>query len=119
MFSKVPGRMGMILTLFLIHANVYNSVDGPKSRGMSYIEIWMIGTQIPILVALTEYGFVLYWKKIAEKSNQIHPKNENESIPDLDEKIKKLDLITMICSVIYLFLFTFFYAIGNPLKYLI
>ena len=50
--------MGMILTLFLIHANVYNSVDGPKSRGMSYIEVWMIGTQIPILVALTEYGFL-------------------------------------------------------------
>ena len=111
--------MGMIVTLYLIHTNVYNSVDAPHGRGFSCIEIWMIGTQIPILVALTEYGFVLYWKKVAEKTNQIQPKNENKSFPDLDERIKKLDLITMICSVIYLFLFTFFYAIGNPLKYII
>ena len=54
--------MGMILTLYLISANVYNSVKGPKSRGFSYIEVWMIGTQIPILIALLEYGFVLFLK---------------------------------------------------------
>ena len=42
----------MIVTLYLISANVYNSVEGPKSRGFSYIEFWMIGTQAPILLAL-------------------------------------------------------------------
>ena len=39
----------MVLTLYLISANVYNSVDAPNSRGFSYIEIWMLGTQFPIL----------------------------------------------------------------------
>ena len=58
--------MGMIVTLYLISANVYNSVEAPHPRGFSFIEIWMIGTQIPILLALCEYGFVLYLKKTAK-----------------------------------------------------
>ena len=33
-----------------------NFVKGPKSLGFSYIEVWMIGTQIPILIALLEYS---------------------------------------------------------------
>ena len=62
----------MILTLFLISANVYNSVEAPDGRGFSYIEVWMVGTQFPILLALCEYGFVLYLKKVEEKL----PKNQ-------------------------------------------
>ena len=46
----VPGRLGLLVTLDLIFANVYNSVEGPKSRGFSYIEVWMVGMQIPIIV---------------------------------------------------------------------
>ena len=62
--------MGMIVTLYLISANVYNSVDAPKGRRFSYIELWMLGSQCPILLALCEYGFVLYLKveKILEDS---------------------------------------------------
>ena len=59
--------MGMILTLFLISANVYNSVEAPDDSGFSYIDIWMVGTQFPILLALCQYGFVLYLKKIDKK----------------------------------------------------
>ena len=29
----VPGRMGMLITLFLILINSYNSVDAPPDRG--------------------------------------------------------------------------------------
>ena len=61
----------MIVTLYLISANVYNSVKAPKGRGFSYIEIWMVGTRFPILLALCQYGFVLYLKKIDKKT----PKN--------------------------------------------
>ncbi len=62
--------MGMIVTLYLISANVYNSVDAPNGRGFSYIEIWMLGAQFPILLALCEYGFILYLKKVAKKSEE-------------------------------------------------
>ena len=95
--NKVPGRMGMIVTLFLISANVYNSVEAPNGRGFSYIEIWMIGTQIPILLALLEYGFILHMKKMSKNN--------------LDESIKKLDYVTMIFSFIYFIIFAISYFI--------
>ena len=74
----------MIVTLYLISANVYNSVDAPHARGFSFIEIWMIGTQIPILLALCEYGFVLFLKKTVKKLNDQGLMRANESQSKLD-----------------------------------
>ena len=96
--------MGMIVTLYLISANVYNSVDAPKNRGFSYIEIWMLGTQFPILLALLEYGFVLYMKKVTKVSD------ENDT-NDYEEKIKKLDLVTMLVSFGCFIIFSSVYCI--------
>ena len=100
--------MGMIVTLYLISANVYSSVEAPKARGFSYIEIWMIGTQFPILLALCEYGFILYWKKIARKSGN---QNDVESKEKLDEQIKSLDFAMLIFSFVYFILFAIIYWI--------
>ena len=107
---KVPGRMGMIVTLFLISANVYNSVKAPKARGCSYIEIWMIGTQIPILVALFEYAIILYMKKNAKKSEiQIGILNFDNTEHNIEDKIKKIDSITMVISCLYFLTFSLSY----------
>ena len=77
--------MGMIVTLYLISANVYNSVEAPGDSGFSYIEIWMVGTQFPILLALFQYGFVLYLKKIDKKA----PKNRSAKKRHSCSKIMK------------------------------
>ena len=96
--------MGMIVTLYLISANVYNSVDAPKNRGFSYIEVWMFGTQYPILVALIEYGFILFLKKVAKLSDE----NEKKIF---EENIKILDLTTMIFSFCSFMMFASVYWI--------
>ena len=96
--------MGMIVTLYLISTNVYNSVDAPKNRGFSYIEIWMLGTQFPILLALFEYGFVLCYKKTVKITDQ----NEAKI---LEENFRKLDLITMIVSFCCFMMFASIYWI--------
>ena len=112
LYVKVPGRMGMIVMLYLISANVYNSVEANKNRGFSFIEVWMIGTQIPILFALCEYGFILYLKKASkEKGTQIHIMNIDKPRPCLDEKIKKLDFAAMVFSLIYFIIFSCIYRI--------
>ena len=112
LYVKVPGRMGMIVTLYLISANVYNSVEANKNRGFSFIEVWMIGTQIPILLALCEYGFILYLKKVSkEKDSQIHIMNIDKPRPCLDEKIKKLDFAAMVFSMFYFIIFSCIYRI--------
>ena len=104
--------MGMIVTLYLISANVYNAVEAPKSRGFSFIEIWMIGAQIPILLALVEYGFVLYLKKISKKfENKTEMLELGKPKQTLDDKIKKLDFATMIISFVYFITFASIYWI--------
>ena len=101
--------MAMILTLYLISSNVYNAVDAPNGRGFSNIEIWMVGAQFPILLALFEYGFVLYLKKNDENPdiNRVHQVQMgiDDSNSNLDAKVKKLDYATMTFS---LFFFTTF-----------
>ena len=78
----VPGRMGLLVTLFLISSNVYNSLDAPQGRGFSFIEIWLVGSQGPILLALIEYGCILAWKQHLSKSGS----------GQMDAKIKRLGL---------------------------
>ena len=104
--------MGMVLTLYLISANVYNSVDAPNSRGFSYIELWMLGTQFPILVALLEYGYILYLYKFANISaDKIKPMYFKQPNPELDKKIKRLDCITMTISFFSFVIFATIYWI--------
>ena len=81
----------MLVTLFLISANVYNSVEVLIHRGFSYVEVWMLGTQFPILIALFEYGLILYWKPIGKKS---------------EETIKILDFAALIFSFVFSISFT-------------
>ena len=105
--------MGMIVTLYLISANVYNSVDAPKGRGFSYIEIWMLGAQFPIILALCEYGFLLYLIKVFKESE--NQKNLNfkpvNAKAELDDKIKKVDFATMVFSFMFFVLFASMYWI--------
>ena len=103
----------MILTLYLISANVYNAVDAPTTRGFSYIEVWILGTQAPILLALLEYGFILHLKKTSktETTDEIQNINHDDSEPDLDDKIKMLDYATMIISLISISTFVSIYWI--------
>ena len=104
--------MGMIVTLYLISANVYNSVDAPKGRGFSYIEIWMLGAQFPILLALCEYGFVLHLKRLAKKSeDQVEAMNQDDSGKNLDERIKKLDYASLTFNLLYFITFVSVYWI--------
>ena len=55
--------MGLLVTLYLIASNVYSNLKAPSTRGFSYIETWMLGTQAVIIFAILEYGVLLAWKK--------------------------------------------------------
>ena len=102
----------MIVTLYLISANVYNAVDAPRGRGFSNIEVWMIGTQFPILLAFCEYGFVLYLKKHAKRlQNQVQTMTPNDQELGLDDRIKQLDSATMILSFLCFTTFSLVYWI--------
>ena len=63
----------MLITLDLIVTNIYNSVKAPAQRGFSYIEIWLIGVQIPILVGILEYATLLALKKYNKGKDKSTP----------------------------------------------
>ena len=66
----------------------------------------MIGTQIPILLALCEYGFVLHLKKTTKNAeDQVETMDQNDSGQTLDEKIKKLDYASLVFTLLYFIIF--------------
>ena len=91
----VPGRMGMLLLLYLILLSTYNAVDAPSRRGFSLIETWFIGTQVPILTAIIQYGIVLAIKKFFQ------PKNK--------QVWNRIDFVTFIISLTFFTIFNIFY----------
>ena len=56
----------MLVTLYLIVINVYASIEAPTGRGFSYIEVWFVGVQMPILIALLEYVCILVVMKLRD-----------------------------------------------------
>ena len=91
----MPGRLGLLVTLYLIATNVYNSVTAPTQRGFSFIEIWMIGVQIPILTGVVEYGILLAMKK--------YHKVEMNSVS------KTVDMSTFSGSLLFIMIFNIIY----------
>ena len=98
---QVPGRMGMIITLCLISFNVYNAVDAPPSRGFSYIEVWMVGMEIPIIFALLEYSLILGFKRCTYQKLNFFGK--------VDEKAAQIDSISSLTTIIYISVFSLSY----------
>ena len=90
--------------LYLIQINTYNSVKAPPKRGFSSIEVWFVGMQAPILIAIFEYGILLAFKKFL--SNTIKGKNL-----DLENLIKNIDLFFFLVCIIYFAFFTFWYFV--------
>ena len=113
--------MGLLVTLYLISSNVYSSLQAPIQRGFSYIEIFLIGTRGVIFFAILEYGFVLAWMKysnifnesgkkvISSNSNQKKGSWFTDSQMSLDVKIKVVDMISLIISVVFFLLFNAIY----------
>ena len=112
----------MIVTLYLISAVVYNAVDAPRGRGFSNIEVWMLGAQFPILLALCEYGFILYLKRHTNKAqnqvqtitsdpNQVQTMTAEDQAAELDDRIKRLDYAAMIFSFLFFIAFALVYWI--------
>ena len=104
--------MGLLVTLYLISANVYNSVKAPISRGFSHIEVWNIGVQIPILLAIAEYGIVLAMLKYSKKKDNAVEKFTKENKIDLHELLKRIDLGTFAFSLTFIVLFNVIFWIS-------
>ena len=105
---QVPGRMGMLVTIFLIVTGIYNSVQTPSSGEFSYIEIWYIGIQIPIVFALLEYGIMLAALKYTGTETESKLTSHHEGITVI-RVCKVIDLISFFLSFAFITIFNWTY----------
>ena len=115
---QVPGRLGLLVTLNLILMNVYNSVNAPTKRGFSFIEVWLLGVEIPFLVGILEYGMILSVRKYKSKKKATSvinvrtaqsPKILADEEFDWNSLSKSLDKWTFIGSILFLMIFNIVY----------
>ncbi len=54
----IPGRMALLITLFLVLVNIFNTVttNTPKAEGLTAIEIWMLSCLLFVFGALVGEG---------------------------------------------------------------
>ena len=98
----VPGRMGMLVTIFLVETAIYGSVEAPPLRGFTYIELWYIGVQIPIIFAIIEYGMTLAALKYSGVDTHMKYFPEGTTTGDVS---KKVDLISFFLSFTFIVIF--------------
>ena len=60
LLQVVPGRMALLVTLFLVLINIFNNVTNvsPNTEGMTAISSWMLGQSVNLL-------FGLYWNIVS------------------------------------------------------
>ena len=108
LFFKVPGRMGMLVTIFLVVIANYGSIEAPSSRGFSYIELWSIGVQIPILFAILVYGILLAVIKYKGAKTEVKYLKEGTTYGDT---FKTIDLVAFFFSFTFIIIFNIVYLI--------
>ena len=83
----VPGRMAMLITLFLVLINIFNIVtsNSPNVEGMTAIAAWMLVCIFFVFGALVGYAYLL-WKK--KKSCLKRKKNKKQT--EEETKLKQI-----------------------------
>ena len=96
--EAIPGRLGLLLTLFLCAVNILNSTQRstPKSGGtMTAIMQWIMACIGFIILAILEYAWILshnkYMKSNKVSQNRKRAKQEAKS-GDLSKRLDKLML---------------------------
>ena len=109
----------------MITANVYGTVEAPVSRGFSFIEIWMVGIQITILLALFEYAFILELTRTSHpasgKVTQVQGPSgagltKQNNNPEIERKFKLMDRYTEIGSAAFFIIFNICYWMIATMK---
>ena len=99
--NQVPGRMGALVTLYLITINSYNSLDAPPNRGFSYIEVWFVAIQCTMILGILEFGAILCFKK----AMSMKKRGVEETL------FQNIDFVTFTMSSLAFGLFVYVYSI--------
>ena len=74
--------MALLVTLFLVLVNIFNTVttNTPKAEGLTAIEAWMLACILFVFGALTEYAGLLFSRDFIAEAEE-----EEELLDDTDD----------------------------------
>merc|ERR1719225_1631860 len=80
----IPGRMALLVTLFLVLVNIFNTVttNTPKAEGLTAIEAWMLSCILFVFATLVEYAAILFKKQ--KYVNLDENADDHDWIPETD-----------------------------------
>ena len=117
MLPRDPCKLTKVTTELKRRGEIKPANEGPKSRGYSYIEVWFIGMQIPILVGILEYALLLTQKKYfaSQKSNLFKVTSERDQNEKSEsyETEKKIDKWTFLGCSVFISIFIIIYCIPH------
>ena len=90
----IPGRMTMLVTLFLVLINIHNTIqtNSPKAEGFTAIKTWVIACIIFVFGAMLEYSAILLLLKLEKM--ECGPYAEVKTLNSLSETFQS-ELITL------------------------
>jgi len=119
--DMVPGRMTLLVTLFLVLVNICNSVfaNTPKVKGPTAIEAWMLACILFLFGAFIEYAAILfkkhkymsdkYWENCKYGLQEKSPANQAVNMQQLAEEYWRIDKFFLISFSIIFFIFNIIY----------
>ena len=137
--NVVPGRMGMLLTIFLVLINIFIGVknSSPISNGLNLVDTFLVVSIGQVFLVLMEYAFVLIrngphiesvisvWRNESQvkeddkhsfstttSSKMIHGKCELPQSPEVNTKWNRIDMAAL---VLFPLVFTIFIIIYSQL----
>ena len=97
----VPGRMGLLITLFLVLVNLFISIttNSPNTKSLTSISTWVLACIIFVQGAVLEYGCILVFQHMGYNP-----------VSDLGQKfIHRIDSFCLLISIEAFAIFNFIY----------
>ncbi|TRY73728.1 hypothetical protein TCAL_02532 [Tigriopus californicus] len=68
----VPGRMALLVTLFLVLVNIFTHVsdNAPKAEGLTAVETWVVMCILHVFCVLSEYAIILKIIQVEKRRNE-------------------------------------------------
>ena len=126
----VPGRMGVLVTIFLVLINIFNNVKGnaPVPTSLNAVDLYLIICIFIVFLALLEYAIVLFKEKYKTEIDATNPgissiqavmsstkksmeKYKMTAWPEQTSIRNKLDTISLIIFPIVFIIFNIVYCI--------
>ncbi|TRY78043.1 hypothetical protein TCAL_06627 [Tigriopus californicus] len=128
----VPGRMTLLVTVFLVLVNIFNTITTniPKAEGLTAIEAWVIVCVLFVFGALIEYAGLLLKMKLAatrpckgtsrENSLLLNGKmpDEKKWLRGISRRKQREDISHARLDILFLLLFPLFFLIFNLIYWL-